>query len=209
MGTTTNAYRSRIRLIDMVLKRLFDILLSITGITLTWWLIAIAWAIASYETKSNGLFMQTRIGRDGKLFSMIKIKTMYDRDGQDSTVTVLDDVRITRSGRCFRKTKIDELPQLINVLLGEMSFVGPRPDVPGFADELKTEDRIILSVRPGITGPASLKYKDEETLLAEVGNPEQYNQDVIYPDKVRINKEYVDNQSFLSDIGYIVKTIFL
>jgi lipopolysaccharide/colanic/teichoic acid biosynthesis glycosyltransferase len=107
----------------------------------------------------------------------------------------------------FRRTKIDELPQLFNVLWGDMSFVGPRPDVPGFADRLEGVDRIILSVRPGITGPASLKYRDEEALLASQEDPERYNREVIWPDKVRINLDYVKHWSFAGDIGYILKTV--
>jgi len=141
-------------------KRLFDIVLSVIGLVLSSWVILLAWLIASWETKSNGLFMQKRIGRDGKPFTLFKIKSMRPVDGVDTTVTASGDRRITRSGRFFRKTKIDELPQLFNILLGSMSFVGPRPDVPGFADLLEGEEREILSIRPGITGPASLKYKE-------------------------------------------------
>lgn len=125
-----------------------------------------------------------------------------------TTVTTDTDPRITRLGRFFRKTKLDELPQLIHVLLGQMSFVGPRPDVPGFADNLSGDDRIILSVRPGITGPATLKYRNEESILAGQDDPERYNDEVIFPDKVRLNKEYVENYSFRKDIKYIWQTIF-
>jgi lipopolysaccharide/colanic/teichoic acid biosynthesis glycosyltransferase len=127
--------------------------------------------------------------------------------GVGTTVTTSKDSRITTSGAFFRKTKIDELPQLFNVLFGSMSFVGPRPDVAGFADMLEGEDRIILSVRPGITGPASLKYKDEEILLSSQDNPEYYNKNVIWKDKVQINKKYVSEWSFKKDIIYIIKTI--
>ena len=122
-------------------------------------------------------------------------------------VTTKNDSRITKSGAFFRATKIDELPQLFNVLFGRMSFVGPRPDVKGFADILEDEDRIILSVRPGITGPASLKYRDEESILAQQDNPEAYNKDVIWKDKVQINKNYVKRWSLQKDIIYIIKTI--
>ena len=133
---------------------------------------------------------------------------MRDIPEFNSNVTTDRDPRITKIGRFFRKTKIDELPQLINVLKGDMSFVGPRPDVPGYADRLQGEDRIILSVKPGITGPATLKYKNEEEILAKVDNPEKYNDEVIWPDKVRINKEYIKNWSLKRDIIYILKTIF-
>jgi lipopolysaccharide/colanic/teichoic acid biosynthesis glycosyltransferase len=193
---------------DIFFKRVFDIIISLLGLLATLWIIVISWLIASIETKSNGFFIQQRVGQDGKIFSIIKIKTMTNRKNVDSMVTTLDDTRITRSGMFFRRSKIDELPQLINILLGDMSFVGPRPDVSGYADKLNDSDKIILLLRPGITGPATLKYKDEETLLASKKNPEKYNNEVIYPDKVKINKDYVINYSFSSDLHYIFKTIF-
>ena len=187
-------------------KRVFDLLLSVVGIVLAWWIMLTAWIVASIETGSNGLFMQKRIGKKGKPFFILKIKTMKPVVGMESTVTTSKDRRITKSGVFFRKTKIDELPQLLNVFLGDMSFVGPRPDVPGFADELRGEDRMILNVRPGITGPASLKYKNEETILAKVEDPERYNKEVIWPDKVEINKQYIQEWSLLKDIKYLVQT---
>jgi len=144
--------------------------------------------------------------KDGKLFDVFKIKTMKPVDGLDTTITTSNDMRITKSGKFFRDTKIDELPQLFNVLFGSMSFVGPRPDVKGYADELKGDDRIILSIRPAITGPASIKYKNEEEILAKVDNPKEYNDTVIWRDKVKINKEYIKNWSLKKDIEYILKT---
>lgn len=189
------------------IKRSFDIVVSFLGLTFTWWLIFIAWIIASYETKSNGFFIQKRVGKDAKIFNVIKIKTMKKVEGVDTTITSSNDVRITKSGKFFRDTKIDELPQLINVLLGDMSFVGPRPDVPGYADKLEDKDRIVLSIRPGITGPASLKYKNEEEILSSQSDPKWYNDKIIWPDKVRINKEYIKNWSLKKDIEYIIKTI--
>jgi len=188
-------------------KRAFDIVVSIVGISLTWWMMLLAWIVASVETRSNGLFMQRRVGLHGRLFYVWKIKTMKPIVGLDTTVTTDNDRRITKSGAFFRKTKIDELPQLFNVLFGQMSFVGPRPDVEGFADRLEGEEREILSVRPGITGPASLKYRDEEAILAKQQDPERYNREVIWPDKVRINLAYVRQWSLKRDIGYIVQTI--
>jgi len=192
---------------DRINKRFFDILLAAVGIMLTWWIMLIAWIIASIETGSNGLFLQQRIGKDGKLFAVFKIKTMKPSKEIATTVTISGDSRITKSGAFFRKTKVDELPQLFNVLFGQMSFVGPRPDVPGFADELRKEDRMILGIRPGITGPASLKYKNEEEILSKVKDPERYNREVIWPDKVRINKQYIQEWTFLKDIGYIIQTV--
>lgn len=190
-----------------VIKRAFDIMLSIVGIVLTWPIMLLAWVIASIETRSNGLFIQKRIGMRGKPFNVFKIKTMRSVEGIKTSVTTRDDRRITRSGAFFRKTKIDELPQLWNVLIGQMSFVGPRPDVPGFADRLEGEERILLSVRPGITGPATLKYRDEEAILAAQPDPEAYNQEVIWPDKVAINRDYIVNWSLKRDIMYILKTV--
>jgi len=190
---------------DKIIKRIFDLFFSFIGLLFTWPIILIAWIIASVETKSNGMFTQYRVGKNGKLFKIYKIKTMKTSKG--TTITTANDTRITKSGKIFRKYKIDELPQLFNVLIGDMSFVGPRPDVPGYADKLEGEDKIILSIRPGITGPASLKYKNEEEILAEVENPKEYNDKIIWPDKVKINKEYIKNWSFKKDIEYIIKTI--
>lgn len=194
---------------EILQKRIFDFFLSLIGLGLSWPIILLAWLIASIETKSNGFFLQKRVGKDGKLFNIIKIKTMYVSKNNYSTVTTKNDARITKSGKIFRKFKIDELPQLINILKGDMSFVGPRPDVPGYADKLEGEDRIILSVRPGITGPATLKYKNEEEILASVEDPVKYNDEIIWPDKVRINKEYIRNWSLKKDIYYIWKTFFI
>jgi len=190
-----------------IIKRTFDLIGAILGILLTGWLMVLAWLVASIETKSNGLFMQKRIGKEGKPFFVYKIKTMKPIEGIESTVTASGDARITKSGAFFRRTKIDELPQFFNVLLGAMSFVGPRPDVPGFADTLEGEDRIILALRPGITGPASLKYKDEEVLLSKQKDPESYNREVIWPDKVKINKAYIKEWTLKKDVEYLIKTV--
>lgn len=124
------------------------------------------------------------------------------------SITVKDDRRITAIGKFLRRWKLDELPTLWNVLKGDMSFVGPRPDVPGYADKLEFNDRRILNLRPGITGPATLKYSNEEQFLAEVDNPKKYNDEVIFPDKVKINLEYMDNLNLWMDIKIIFKTIF-
>ena len=159
------------------------------------------------DTREKGFFTQVRVGQFGKVFKVIKISTMKSSADVITTVTTSNDSRITNLGKFFRKKKIDELPQLINVLLGQMSFVGPRPDVPGFADRLKGKDKIILSVRPGITGPASLKYANEEEILAAVQDPIGYNNEVIFPDKVKINLEYYYHHTFLGDIKLIIRTI--
>lgn len=190
------------------LKRVFDLVFALLGLALAWWLIVIAWLAASLDTRSNGFFIQKRVGLNGSIFRVVKIKTMRPVEEFDTTVTRRGDPRITALGAFFRKTKIDELPQLWNVLLGDMSFVGPRPDVPGFADTLQGEERAMLSIRPGITGPATLKYRNEEELLAEQENPELFNREVIWPDKVKINLQYIRYWSLRRDIQYILETVF-
>ena len=158
-------------------------------------------------TKGSFIFKQGRIGQYGKKFYIYKIRTMTENDG-NVFVTTANDERILPFGRWLRKTKIDEIVELVNVLKGEMSFVGPRPDVPGYADLLQGSDRKILELKPGITGPASLKYINEEEILAQVENPQQYNDEVIFPDKVKINLDYYHNRTFWGDIKIIFKTIF-
>ena len=191
----------------ILIKRVFDVLLAFIGIILTFWIMLLAFIVASIETRSFGIFTQKRVGKDGKLFKVFKIKSMRPITGINSTATTANDPRITKSGKFFRDTKIDELPQLFNVLFGKMSFVGPRPDVEGYADKLEGEDRVILSVRPAITGPASIKYKNEEEILAKQDNPIEYNDKIIWPDKVAINREYIKNWSLMGDIRYIIKTV--
>jgi len=193
---------------DCFIKRLFDLALSSIGLIICIPLILIAWFLASVDTKSNGMFIQKRVGMHGKLFNVYKIKTMKPIAGVTTTVTQRLDPRITKLGFIFRKTKIDELPQLWNVFLGDMSFVGPRPDVPGYADRLVGEEKTILMIRPGITGPATLKYRNEEELLAQQSDPEIYNLKVIWPDKVKINLDYIRTWSLSNDIKYILKTVF-
>ena len=193
---------------DQINKKIFDMFLAIIGLVLTWWLILLAAILARFDTGANGFFTQVRVGKDGKSFKVIKIRTMRSSDKIQTTVTTNNDSRITTLGRFFRKTKIDELPQLINVLLGQMSFVGPRPDVPGFADQLKEVDKVILTLRPGITGPATLYYRNEEDLLAKQKDPEKYNREIIFPHKVELNKKYIMEYSLKNDIRYIFKTIF-
>lgn len=193
---------------DVSIKRSFDFAVAFFGLVCFCWLILLAWLGASVDTRSNGFFLQQRVGRHGRLFKVVKIKTMRPLKHVDTTITAAHDPRITPLGAFFRKTKIDELPQLWNVLIGQMSFVGPRPDVPGYADKLVGKERIILSIRPGITGPATIKYKNEETLLAAQDDPEKYNDEVIFPDKVSINMEYIQSYSFKKDICYIIQTVF-
>jgi lipopolysaccharide/colanic/teichoic acid biosynthesis glycosyltransferase len=194
--------------VDSLLKRGFDIVFSILGLFITGWLIIIAYLLATLDTGESGFFKQERVGKHGNLFEVIKIRTMRSDPAMNTTVTSSKDPRITRLGAFWRKSKIDELPQLLNILPGQMSFVGPRPDVPGFADRLQGDDRTILSVRPGITGPATLRFRDEEALLASQPDPERYNREVIFPEKVKLNRAYVKNYSFWRDLVYIWQTLF-
>lgn len=193
--------------VDFFKKRLFDLFFSFSGLLIFFPLILIAWFLASVDTKSNGFFIQKRVGIHGKLFNVYKIKTMRPILGITTTVTQKLDPRITKLGFFLRKAKIDELPQLWNVFVGDMSFVGPRPDVPGYADRLEGDEKAILEIRPGITGPATLKYRNEEELLAQQSDPEDYNLKVIWPDKVKINLDYMRNWSLANDIKYIFKTV--
>ena len=155
------------------------------------------------------LFVQKRVGRFGKLFKVHKFRSMTVRKDTDAVtgVAAAETARITPLGEKLRKYKLDELPELWDVLIGKMSFVGPRPDIPGYADQLLGEDREILKLRPGITGPASLKYRNEEDILASVDNPQQYNDEIIYPDKVRLNRYYLHHYSFIKDIQMIFCTV--
>lgn len=197
----------RLSPLQAFLKRLFDFSIAFLGLLAVWWVILLAWLAASFDTRSNGFFVQIRVGQHGRLFRVVKIKTMRPDTVTTTTVTCSGDPRITTLGGIFRKTKIDELPQLWNVLKGEMSFVGPRPDVPGFADKLEGEERAVLSLRPGITGPATLKYRNEEEILASQADPEKYNREVIWPDKVQENLAYIRNWSLRGDLKYILRTV--
>ena len=158
--------------------------------------------------KGDFLYRQVRVGKDGRLFKIFKIRTLRDNSEASGSVTVADDERILPFGRWLRESKVDTFLELINILIGDMSFVGPRPDVPGYADKLEGDDRIILKKRPGLTGPASIKYRHEDQILAQQADPQKYNDEVIWPDKVKINKEYYENWSLWSDIKILWKTIF-
>lgn len=191
-----------------MLKYLFDRTASLLGLLLLWpVLLIVALLIRMKMPGGPVIFTQRRVGRDGQPFTMYKFRSMTVLHS-GSSVSVAGESRITPLGAKLRRYKLDELPELWNVLKGDMSFVGPRPDVPGYADKLRGEDRLILKLRPGITGPASLKYANEEEILAQVPDPVRYNDEVIFPDKVRINLEYYYNHTFLGDIQLIFQTIF-
>ena len=190
------------------MKRTMDILFSILAVIILFPLFFLLSILIKSTSKGPVFFIQERVGKDGKIFKMIKFRSMFVTQESSSTISIKGDIRVTKIGVFLRRYKLDELPELINVLLGHMSLVGPRPDVPGYADKLVGEDRNILKLRPGITSPASLKYSNEEEILVKQKNPKAYNDEVIYPDKVRINLEYYNNQSIWLDIKIIFATIF-
>ena len=218
----------------MVIKWLFDRIVALIGLLTIWWLFPLVAILIKIKMPGGpAFFVQKRVGKDGKLFSCHKFRTMTVKHN-GSTVSVAGDSRITLVGAKLRHYKIDELPGLWDVLIGNMSFVGPRPDVPGYADKLVGADRDVLKLRPGITGPATLKYRVEDEMIAgfvaeiKAGKNTQiaklnnvpdftamsdqeiavwYNDNVIYPDKVRLNYFYYRNYSFVKDIQMILATV--
>ncbi len=187
------------------IKRIFDLSVSIILLPIVVVPLLLLMVIASVSTLDSGLFIQKRIGADGQHFDLLKIRTLKGKGHKDIT-----DIKSSETvfGRWLRRTKLDELPQLFNVLKGDMSWVGPRPDIPGYADKLEGDDRVVLSVKPGITGPATLKYKNEDELLMQQDDPLHYNDTVIWPDKVKINKDYIKNWSLSKDIKYLFSSVF-
>ena len=194
----------------MFLKFIFDRLVSLIGLVLLWPIFIVISAIIKVKMPGPVFFVQDRVGRHGELIKVHKFRTMRLRaDNETFTgVAAAETSRITPLGVKLRKYKLDELPELWDVFIGNMSFVGPRPDIPGYADKLEGEDREILKLRPGITGPASLKYRNEEEILANVEDPINFNDNVIYPDKVRLNLFYLHHYSFVKDIQMIFATVF-
>ena len=190
------------------MKRLFDFIASLIGLIVLLPIFIIVSILVKISSSGPVFFMQKRIGRNCKAFTMIKFRSMTVIQNSNSNISVKGDVRITNIGAFLRKFKLDEIPELWNVLKGDMSLVGPRPDVGGYADNLIGEDRKILELRPGITGFASLKYYNEEDILAIKDNPRKFNDEVIYPDKVKLNLNYYYNNSLWIDIKIIFATIF-
>lgn len=191
----------------MIAKYLFDRIMAFVGLVVLSPILFVVWILIRIKMPDGpAVFTQKRVGKGGRLFTMYKFRSMSAHHS-GSTVSVAGESRITPLGAKLRRYKLDELPELWNVFIGDMSFVGPRPDVPGYADKLEGDDRRVLQLRPGITGPASLKYRDEEVLLAAQANPQEFNDKVIYPDKVRINLYYLDHYSFVADIKMIIATV--
>lgn len=191
----------------MIFKRLFDIAAAIFGLIVTSPVFLIIAILIKIKMPGPVFFRQNRVGRDGKLFKMVKFRSMKVNHG-GNTISVKGESRITPLGATLRKYKLDEFPEFWNILIGDMSFVGPRPDVPGYADKLEGDDRLLLTIRPGLTGAASLKYSNEEELLALQDDPVKYNDEVLYPDKVRIDISYIKHWSFRLDIKIIFYTLF-
>ena len=214
----------------MMLKFVFDKVVSLVGLIVLSPVLLIVALLIKWKMPGPILFCQQRVGRYGRIFTVYKFRTMTvkaeasvaSRNSEASSIASQEQSRITLLGEKLRRYKLDELPELWNVLKGDMSFVGPRPDVPGYADQLQGEDREVLLLRPGITGPASLKYRDEEDILEAVDEAlqkgrselpmgittvQEYNDNVIYPDKVRLNRYYLHHYSFIKDIQMIVCTV--
>ena len=189
------------------IKRCFDFFISLFGIILLIIPLIILITLATISTGKFGLYSQERIGLNGKPFTMFKIRSLKGEENA-SGITLENDERITSFGRFLRTYRLDELPQLLNVFDGSMSLVGPRPDIKGYADQLKGEDRLMLEVRPGITGPATLKYRNEEKVLSQQKDPETYNREIIWKDKVKINVNYVKNWTLKLDLKILFKTFF-
>ena len=190
----------------MIIKRLFDICAAIFGLVILSPLFLIIILLIKIRMTGPAFFIQLRVGKDAALFKMVKFRTMMTKHG-GSSISIKGESRITPLGVILRKYKLDELPELWNVLKGDMSFVGPRPDVPGYADMLKGDDRLLLTFKPGVTGAASLKYSNEEELLAMQKDPLKFNDEVLYPEKVRINNNYIKNWSFGLDLKIIFFTL--
>lgn len=205
----------------MILKWIFDRVVALIGLLFLWPVLLIVAIMVKIKMPGGpAFFVQKRVGRNGKLFNCHKFRSMTVKHS-GSTVSVAGDSRITPFGATLRHYKLDELPGLWDVLIGNMSFVGPRPDVPGYADKLEGDDRVVLKLRPGITGPATLKYRLEDEMISiyvaerqATGDTRdaqviavEYNDTVIYPDKVRLNKYYYEHYSFVKDIQMILATV--
>jgi lipopolysaccharide/colanic/teichoic acid biosynthesis glycosyltransferase len=181
-------------------KRVFDIIFALFIIFFFSWFLLILCLIAAADTSTNGIFVQKRIGQFGKLFTIYKLRTIQNSIDKEEK-------HISTTAQFLRKYKLDELPQIFNVLKGDMSIVGPRPDLPGYYDLLDGESQKILELKPGLTSPAALKYRNEEELLGQQKNALWFNDTVIFPDKVKLNMDYYYHRSFWGDIKIIIKSV--
>lgn len=176
-------------------KNIFDRTLALVLILFFLPFLFLFYLICSVDTQTSGVFKQKRVGRFGRLFTIYKFQTIHPKTRE-----------ISNTGASIRKYKLDELPQLFNILMGDMSFVGPRPDIEGYYDKLQGDDRRVLQLRPGLTSEASLKYRNEEYLLSKQENPLEYNDNIIFPDKVKMNLYYLEKMSFREDVFVLYKT---
>ncbi|MEO6567708.1 MAG: sugar transferase [Opitutaceae bacterium] len=189
-------------------KRIFDFTLALMGITLLWPILIPVWLAIKVEDGGPIFFRQTRVGRGGQPFSILKFRSMRpDAPRKGPSVTARGDSRVTRVGHWLRTTKFDELPQLWNVVRGDMSFVGPRPEVPSYVALYSSAHRAVLAMRPGITDEASIEFRDEEKLLAAASNPQQFYIEYCMPRKIAVNLAYAERATLLSDVGIIFRTI--
>lgn len=194
--------------INRFIKRLFDVIASFIGIIILSPILILVSIAIKMDSKGDVFFKQVRVGKNGVKFNILKFRTMVvDAESLGKQITVGKDTRITKVGSALRKVKIDELPQLINVFKGDMSLVGPRPEVPKYVEMYNREQRRVLNVRPGITDIASLRYKDENDILGKVENPEEYYINTIMPDKLNLNLEYIEKNNIIFDMFLIIKTI--
>lgn len=190
------------------MKRLFDLVLAIIGILISIPLFIIISILIKLNSEGKIIFKQIRITKNGKKFKILKFRTMRENTEKQGQITIGEDNRITSIGKILRRTKLDELPQLFNILIGDMSFVGPRPEVPKYVELYSDEDREILSVRAGITDYASIYFSNESEILGKEQNPEQYYIEKIMPHKIKLNKKYLREIGFVVDIKIIILTIF-
>lgn len=194
--------------INRIVKRIFDIVASFFGIIVLSPILIIVSLFIKIDSKGPIIFKQQRVGQYHEIFNIYKFRTMVNKaESLGKQITVGGDSRITRVGNFIRRYKIDELPQLVNVFLGDMSFVGPRPEVPKYVNLYSDEEKAILEVKPGITDLASLKYSNENDILSKVEEPEKYYIDVIMKDKIKLNLEYIEKNNLFYDIKIIFKTI--
>jgi lipopolysaccharide/colanic/teichoic acid biosynthesis glycosyltransferase len=189
------------------IKRALDFLVSLILIIITGPIQLLILLGCSISTRSLGLFFQERIGLNGEVFSLVKFKSMIDTLSNEDFQTSINDFRITPFGNFIRRSKLDELPQLYNVLVGQMSFVGPRPDITGYADSLPKDKNYSALVKPGITSPASIFFRDEELILAAAANKKEFNDNIIWPIKAKMNFDYSKHISFTSDLVCLLKTV--
>lgn len=195
-------------IITLFFKRLFDIVFSLLGLIGLSPVFLLIYLWIKFDSKGPAIFKQTRIGKNGKEFKIYKFRTMVvNAEKLGKQITVGNDQRITRSGKFLRKSKLDELPQLWNVLIGDMSFVGPRPEVPRYTALYNAEQKKVLTVRPGITDYASIKYRDENEILAKSDNPEKTYIEQIMVDKLKLNLKYIEEMSLWNDIKIIFRTL--